>query len=96
MPANLEKSTKQPDALDEPVANHLPTPFQSITGVDCVNFVGCNWSFSPWGSTPFGHSSISSGWSGENFTALNLSLRTLVSKLASVAFPALIATSAPG
>ena len=51
---------------------YLNTP-PSMVGVEYVNFVGCNWSFSPWGSTPFDHSPISSGWSGEKSSALNLS-----------------------
>ncbi len=34
------KIHKQPDALDEPVANHLPIPFHPIIGVEYVRFVG--------------------------------------------------------
>jgi hypothetical protein len=48
------KTPKQPDALDEPVARHLPPPLHHITIVEYVRFVGCKWSFYR-GMAPFGH-----------------------------------------
>ncbi len=42
-----KESTKQPDALDEPDAKHLPQGLPPLQRRRVVRFVGCNWSFYP-------------------------------------------------
>jgi hypothetical protein len=43
----------QPDALDEPDANHLPHPFHHTTHVEYAKYDGLFWSFFPPGTPPF-------------------------------------------